>query len=150
MSTTPNRNGAASTAQLLGGRRVFGRPVIGPIELIREIRIGFPSAALDEVVRRLDSAPIARRLIYTVVGAVSTLYRKRLEGRRLSYGESDRLARLARLAVRAEQVYGSPEAAAHWLGTPNEALDGHRPLELLASDPGAVLVAGLLDRLGHT
>ena len=121
-------NAVPDTFDFLGGRSVFGRRVVGPLEQIREVRGGFPFRALNEVVDRLAAASIPRRPIYAVVGSVRTLYRKRRDHSRLSWGESDRLTRVAPLAVRAGRVLGSQEAGVRWLGRQNEALNGCRLL----------------------
>jgi putative toxin-antitoxin system antitoxin component (TIGR02293 family) len=140
---------AADTVAFLGGANVFGRAVATELELAREVARGFPSGSLDVVLRALQSEAIPQSSIYAVVGTARTLQRKRQRNTRLSHDESDRLARLARLAVRAGEALGSSEKGQRWLGKPNRALDGMRPLDLLTSDTGAVLVEDVLGRIEH-
>ena len=77
-----------------------------------------------------------------------TLARRKQE-RRLSPGESDRLFRVVRIAVQASEVLGGKEPASRWLHTPNRALGGQMPLELLDTDPGSRHVEEILGRIEH-
>ena len=67
----------------------------------------------------------------------------------MTEAESDRLYRLARLARRAEDVFGSREKAGRWLGKPCRALDGAAPLRLAATDAGAEAAEAVLDRIEY-
>jgi putative toxin-antitoxin system antitoxin component (TIGR02293 family) len=140
---------AVDTVEFLGGAKVFGRALGSELELAQEVARGFPVGSLDAVLRTLQSEAISQSAIYAVVGTARTLQRKRQQNGRLSHDESDRLARLARLAVRAGEALGSAEKAQRWLGKPNRALNGMRPLDLLSSDTGAVLVEDVLGRVEH-
>lgn len=57
--------------------------------------------------------------------------------------------RLARVVASAEEAIGDGAKAARWLRKPNRALQGRRPLDLLASDVGARLVEQELGRIEH-
>ena len=70
-------------------------------------------------------------------------------GGALSAAESDRLARLARILVRAEQALGDEEKARRWLTRENRALGDAQPLALLDSDAGAEAVEQVLGRIEH-
>jgi len=133
------------TVAFLGGERVFGRPLVSESDLAEEIVRGFPFAALDMVVRTLVSDLISQTSIYEIVSAV----RMHHVQNQLSREESGRLARLARVAVRAVEALGSTEKGLRWLAIPNRALDGRRPLELLAAEEGSKLVEDVLGRIEH-
>jgi putative toxin-antitoxin system antitoxin component (TIGR02293 family) len=45
--------------------------------------------------------------------------------------QSDRMSRLARVFVLAKEVLGAEDKAFLWMSSPNEALDGRRPVDLL-------------------
>ncbi len=45
--------------------------------------------------------------------------------------QSDRTSRLARVFVLAKEVLGAEDKALRWMSSPNEALDGRRPVDLL-------------------
>jgi putative toxin-antitoxin system antitoxin component (TIGR02293 family) len=88
--------------------------------------------------------------VLDIVGSRRTLERKPW-GRQTSLkpSESDRLARLARMIVRAEQAIGDPDKAHRWLMKPNRALDGQVPFTLLDSAAGATAVEQVLDRIEY-
>lgn len=50
---------------------------------------------------------------------------------------SERLDRLAQVAVLAEDVFEDKEAAIVWMSTPNDALGGVTPLSLCGTELGA-------------
>lgn len=62
---------------------------------------------------------------------------------------SDRLARIAKILARAEEVFGSHERAARWLEKPVQALGGRRPVEKLTTDPGSAQVEDVLAAIEH-
>jgi putative toxin-antitoxin system antitoxin component (TIGR02293 family) len=140
---------AMSVALKLGGKRVLRRDITSDNDLIALVRAGLPSTALDHVLDELADAAGSQADVYRVVGSMRTLQRKRTMRTPLSADESDRLARLARLVVRAEEALGDAGRAHQWLGRPNRALGGERPLTLLDSDTGALAVERVLGRLEH-
>ena len=113
------------------------------------MRAGLPSTALDFVLADLVKWIGSQAEVYRVVGSARTLQRKRTESTALSADESDRLARLARLLVRAEEALGDADRARRWLSQPNRALGGQRPLTLLDSDAGSSAVERVLGRIEH-
>lgn len=138
-----------STAKMLGGRRTLRRSVSSELQLARMVREGLPSQALDHVLAELTPGTATQAEVYGVVGSARTLQRKRTAGTRLSPDESDRLARLARILARAEDVLGASDKARRWLGRSNFALGGVKPLVLLDSDAGALVVEQLLGHIEH-
>jgi putative toxin-antitoxin system antitoxin component (TIGR02293 family) len=137
-----------SVAAMLGGPAVLGEVVQTDLELVAQVRQGLPSASLQYVANALKPM-MTREAVYAVVGSERTLQRKQKTRERLSAAESDRLARLARVAVRAEEALGSHESAIRWLVANNRALGGQTPLELLHTDAGTVLVEDVLERIEH-
>jgi putative toxin-antitoxin system antitoxin component (TIGR02293 family) len=77
-----------------------------------------------------------------------TAQRRREQGA-LTAEESDRLARVARVTDRAVDALGDAEQAKAWLRTPNRALQGAAPLDLLGTDSGAELVTDELGRIEY-
>ncbi len=140
---------ADAVAVVLGGQAVFQKVIDTDLGLAREVEAGFPSAALSFVMQGLHDSGIEQAAVYALIGSARTLQRKRTERTRLSRDESDRLARLARMLVRAEEALGSRELATHWLRKPNRALSGSAPLDILGSDPGTVVVEQILGRIEH-
>jgi putative toxin-antitoxin system antitoxin component (TIGR02293 family) len=62
---------------------------------------------------------------------------------------SDESERLMRVAAQAAEVLGSEEKASRWLHSPNRALGGRRPLDMVDTDLGAGQVAAALGRIEH-
>ncbi len=78
-----------------------------------------------------------------------TLDRRKKEGR-LHPEESDRLLRASRVFGRAIALFeGDVEGALGWLSTPQRALGGAVPLEMVRIEIGAREVEGLIGRLEH-
>jgi putative toxin-antitoxin system antitoxin component (TIGR02293 family) len=137
-----------AVANMLGGKRVFRRELTSELEFIKAVRAGLPARALEEICDEL-APTVGQMEIYRAVGSVRTLQRKRAAHAPLSADESDRLARLARLLVRAEEALGDRTRAHQWLSKPSRALGGQRPLSLLDSDTGATAVERELGRIEH-
>lgn len=140
---------SSAVALKLGGRRVLRREVGSEIELAEAVRAGLPSKALDHLLAEFARFVTRQQDVFRVVGSARTLQRKRSHGTRLSVEESDRLARLARVLVRAEEALGAPDRAGPWLVASNRALGGHTPLSLLDSDAGTLAVERVLGRIEH-
>jgi len=62
---------------------------------------------------------------------------------------TDRALRIARVAARAEEVFGNRNQAVDWLRTANRSLGGRQPFELVGTDAGAELVVDVLGRLEY-
>ncbi len=150
----------------LGGAKVLGS-IGSEMDLMEAIRSGLPVRALDAMLDHLVTATVLQVEVFGLVGSARTLQRKRMQQRAatgkasgnrrtsrlkpvvLSPAESDNLARLARLVVRAEEVFGDNDKARRWLGTPNRVLGGTRPLSLLDNDVGALAVERVLGRIQY-
>ncbi len=138
-----------SVLEKLGGYSVFHRKSATGLDLAERVRAGLPVEALEYMLREMVGEQVTQADIYRVVGSPRTLQRKRARGGTLSPEESDRLARLARILARADEVLGGAEPAKRWLGKPNTALGDTRPLSLLDSDAGTLAVEQVLGRIEH-
>jgi putative toxin-antitoxin system antitoxin component (TIGR02293 family) len=136
---------AAITA-LLGGRTTVGRSLASAADLVACVREGLPYESLEAVARRLDLSVDATGSALGL--SRRTVARRRHEGR-LDAIESEKIARLARVLARAEEVLGSGEKARRWAHRPNRALGGASPLSLLDADIGAELAFEVLGRIDH-
>ncbi len=137
---------ARDVARKLGGKRALRREVRTELDLADLVQAGFPLGAVDAVLRAGLFQPAE---LYQLVVPRRTLAHRRAKRQPLSPEQSDRLARLVRLVDRAEEALGSREQAARWLRTPNRALGGRRPLDLLESDIGTAMVERTLGRIEH-
>jgi putative toxin-antitoxin system antitoxin component (TIGR02293 family) len=137
-----------ATAQILQvlGDRPQAAPVRSTEDLKQWIREGFPFASLESVMTQFG---LKREEVSWALDLPSRTLARRKQDRRLSPGESDRLYRVVRIAVQASEVLGGREQAERWLHTPNRALSGQMPLELLDTDLGSRQVEEILGRIEH-
>ena len=140
---------AGAVANFLGGKAVFHKLIDSDFALALEVEAGFPSASLDYVMQGMQTSGTEQADVYAVVGSARTLQRKRKQRKALSRDESDKLARLARIVVLAEEALGSRAKAMRWLRSPNRGLEGVWPLRMLGSDAGALVVERILGRIEH-
>lgn len=138
-----------AVAKKLGGKSVIGHDVHTDAQLVAVVRGGLPARALERVFDDLADLSMSQTDLYNTVGSSRTLLRKRATGTRLSSSESDRLARVVRIVVRAEEAFGERTRAHRWLGTASRALGGQRPFDLLDSDAGTMTVERELGRIEH-
>jgi len=111
-------------------------PARKPLDLVRALDRGLAISALDSLVRQgyLKASELA------VVAPLRTLSHRRAKGERLRPDESERLARIGKTIVLAEEVFGDKAAALEWLHAPKRKFDGKSPFELLATGEGGQLV----------
>ena len=132
--------------QALGGSKVLGASLFSEDQLREVIQRGLPYGAVESFLAHFNLAlkDLAR------IGRISprTMARRR-KARRLEREESDRLYRMARVLVRAEEVFGDKNKASRWLRRPHPLLSGKQPLELLDTDIGSRQVDTLLGRIEH-
>jgi putative toxin-antitoxin system antitoxin component (TIGR02293 family) len=117
-----------------------------PAEIVATVRDGLPTERFEALRELLD---VPSGTLAEVVGITpSTLSRRRKRGT-FNKEESDRLLRVARLALRAIDVLDGLENARKWLTEPARALGGEVPLKFADTEPGAREVERLLTRLDH-
>ncbi len=132
-------------AEVLGGTAVLGH--LNKAEDLREaVRAGLPLVALHSLQQSLQ---LSREGLSHMLSMPERTLARRQKQARLTAEESDRLIRAARVMAHAIQVLGSRDKAAHWLRTPNRALDGGAPLSLLDTDIGAQQVSEVLGRIEY-
>lgn len=117
-----------------------------PAEIVAAVRDGLPTERFEALRELLD---VPSGTLAEVVGITpSTLSRRRKRGT-FNKEESERLLRVARLALRAIDVLDGLENARRWLTEPARALGGEVPLKFADTEPGAREVERLLTRLDH-
>jgi putative toxin-antitoxin system antitoxin component (TIGR02293 family) len=82
--------------------------------------------------------------IAEIVISPRTLKHRKARGERLSEEETDRMVRVARTVLLAENVFGDPAKSLLWLRTPDERIGGRKPLSMLRTDAGARVVESML------
>jgi len=138
--------GTVSTIATILGQPRAGRRLNEPTSLATEVKKGLPFHSLESVAARYG---LPLNVIGPVLGIPSrTLARRKREGQ-LRADESDRLGRLARLLVHADDTFGDPAKVGKWLQRENRALGHVTPLSLLSTDAGTLAVDQILGRIDH-
>ena len=112
---------------------------------LQAIRQGLPVSFVDEIVQ---SGAITLGEVNELILPKKTLSHRRQAGT-LTPGQSDKLARVARVVAKAEETFGNKEKARRWLRRPTAPLNNEEPLKLLDTEAGARLVEALLVRIEH-
>lgn len=134
-------------AEVLGGKKVLRRTVDTASQLVALTRRGLPATILPTVAVEfsMDRAAVAR-----VAGISGRTLSRRIASRSLlTAEESDRMVRLARVLAFAGETLGERSKVARWLQTPNAALDGKHPFDLLDTDAGVRSVENVLGRIAY-
>jgi putative toxin-antitoxin system antitoxin component (TIGR02293 family) len=133
--------------QILGGRKVLGKTIKSPDDLTHLIRKGLPAGSIAALAGKLH---LGNGVLSRKLGIPQrTLTRRLSEAMLLTPAESDRTVRMARVYANAVEMIGDEEKAIQWLGTPNRALGGERPLDQLDTDTGARVVEDVLGRIAY-
>ena len=114
---------------------------------IQVIRRGFRTSTVQSFARRTKLPQ--HEILHLLRLPKATYSRKLKQGDQLAADTSDRLFRLARITVRAEEVFGDEAVALDWLRTPNQALGAERPYDLLDTDAGVEAVEDELGRIEY-
>ena len=122
-------------------------PFTGTEDFTQMIRKGLPTSSLTSLAAALGigSGALSRKLGIPQ----RTLTRRMSDGSRLTAAESDRIYRMARIFSLAVELIGDKENAIQWLRTPNRALGGEVPIDLLDTDAGARMVEDILGRIAY-
>jgi putative toxin-antitoxin system antitoxin component (TIGR02293 family) len=106
-----------------------------------------PMISINAVGRLAEKLDVSDYVILHVSDISERTFQRRKEKHEpLSATESDRVLRIARVAEKAEKVFGNPDKARRWLSSPSRML-GAKPLDLLATDVGAREVEDELVRI---
>ncbi|MDX2308235.1 MAG: antitoxin Xre/MbcA/ParS toxin-binding domain-containing protein [Hyphomicrobium sp.] len=137
-------------AALFGGEKVLRRKLSGVMDAHQLLLDGLPARALVHLIDSLLVLDKDTSLEKAVGMSVRTVQRrKEAHAKPLSAEQSGRVWSFASALAQATTVFGSQRAAEEWLQRPALALDGKRPLDLLATPAGAALVETHLRRLEY-
>ena len=127
----------AAVVRLLGGSDTFESEPHSAVELIDQLRAGLPFRAYEALLAHLAEVP--GDAVGAALGVpLRTLHRRKASGR-LAPDESERVVRVARVVIAAEEVLGGVDRAQSWLLKPNRGLQGRVPLALLDQDVGEMM-----------
>jgi putative toxin-antitoxin system antitoxin component (TIGR02293 family) len=138
----PRRRAHPGAGKWLQGRRQWSE-----LELARLVAEGISVDVLAEAIER---GVLTREEVTRFILPRRTLAHRKRRGEHLSPDESDRLVRVLHLHdVALETFGGDAEKVKTWLRTPNRALSGEVPLDLIVTSTGARLVEDALLRIEH-
>ena len=136
-------------ADLLGGPKVVGKYPADPLAAHEMLVRGLPNVAVKHLVNGMGS--LARESVESAIG-MSARTRQRREKHpteSLSQDQAGRTWKFAEVLARATSVFGSQDAAEKWLAQPATGLDQRRPIDLLTTPAGVVLVEDFLGRVEY-
>lgn len=140
-------NPFARVAAVLGTQSLR---IHSPIELHERIVEGLPRSSVVHLVSSLHDIKLDESMRVLNISS-RTWHRIKADksdlDKPLDVDQSARLWSMAEILAQAEEVLGTREEAEQWLSRPAIGLDGHRPIELMATPQGADLVKTLLARM---
>lgn len=113
---------------------------------VNAVKKGLPVKVVSDLCRELG---VSRSALAKRAGIPERTLMRRMQGKTLTPGQSERMVRLARLFQQAVQVLGSKENARRWLNSPRPQLNGNTPLEMADTELGAEEVGHLLGRIEY-
>ncbi|MDX8526840.1 DUF2384 domain-containing protein [Mesorhizobium sp. MSK_1335] len=135
---------------LFGGPKVLGFSVSSPLEAHEMILHGIPGQALESLVRHLTIIDPADAFETALGMSERTFQRHKSDhSRTLNREQGSRTWNFARILTKATSVLGTQEEAEKWMIEPAMGLDNRRPIDLLATAAGTILVQEFLERLDY-
>jgi putative toxin-antitoxin system antitoxin component (TIGR02293 family) len=131
---------------LMGGLDIVRERVRRDADLEHLVTAGLPAG----VVRHLaESTGTSLKQLQDITLIDRSTFSRRIKHRaRLKVDESDRIARVARVAALAIEALGHDEGL-QWLREPNVALGNRIPLAMLGTDVGTRQVEQIIGRIEH-
>lgn len=118
----------------------IGVPQRSAFDLAELVEHGLPTGNLA----LLKQEGLTSTEISEIVIPPRTLKHRIARGEPLSYEETDRMVRVARIVGLADNVFGNHAKALLWLRQPDERIGGRTPLSMLRTDAGGRLVESML------
>lgn len=113
---------------------------------IADIRKGLPSKSISLLAKRLGTT---EENLLPIVGISGRTWQRRLKDNKpFDLVESDRLYRIAKVLVHANDIFQNESIALDWLKSSNRVL-GDTPLSLLDTEAGTDMVERVLERIAH-
>ena len=135
---------------LFGGPKVLGFSVSSPLDAHEMILHGIPSQALESLVGHLTVIGLADAFETAFGMSERTFQRHKSDhSRTLNREQGSRTWNFARVLTKATSVLGTQEEAEKWMIQPAMGLDNRRPIDLLATAAGTMLVQEFLERLDY-
>jgi putative toxin-antitoxin system antitoxin component (TIGR02293 family) len=146
----PEEQKFAVISELLGGNKIFprGHTPKTYLEAHEALVRGLPGASIGYLVDHLEHLEWAA-LEKPIAMSLRTFQRVKHEKKLLDPDRSSRIWKFAEVLAKATWVFGTRHKAEQWLAEPAQGLNGHRPIDLLATQTGTELVEQFLERLDY-
>lgn len=126
---------------------LLGLKAFDSARILRMVETGLSFKTLERFQRNFSLSQAQMTALVHI--APRTLARRRQEGH-LTPEESDRLLRATRLLARALELFdGDTAAARRWLSSPQAALGGAVPFDLVKTEVGSREVEAAISRIEH-
>lgn len=150
MTSRPRSNPYVRIERVLGETDLH---IETPIDLHERIASGLPRQTAVHLLNGLSTLKLDEG-VRALGLSMRTWHRIKSDTRedasqRLDADQSARVWNLAEVLTKAEEVFGTREAAEQWMGRPAIGLDSRRPIELMTTAQGAELVKTLLDQMEY-
>jgi putative toxin-antitoxin system antitoxin component (TIGR02293 family) len=147
---SPEESKFATISEFLGGNRIFpkGHSPKTDLEAHEALVRGLPGASVGYLVDHLQHLDW-QALEGPIAMSLRTFQRVRRDRKLLDPNRSSRVWKFAEVLALATSVLGSQQKAEEWLAQPARGLNGHRPIDLLATQTGTALVEQFLERLDY-
>lgn len=127
--------------------RYAGLPANRGMQLIELLSMGLPVSVLDNI---HEWTEMSKTDILRITGINErNVARRKSAGGTLTPGESERVARFVRVLDTAVDYFGCKQDAYDWLQSPVRGLGNVAPIDLIATESGALEVTDLIGRLEH-
>jgi len=136
--------------EVLGGPKVLGLKIKGPLDAHELLLRGLPIATLAHTMGSLTMLHNSASLEKAIGVSLRTVQRRKAKPTgRLNKEQSSRIWKFAEILAKATTVFGSRRAAEEWLERPAIGLEQRRPIDLLATAAGIEIVETHLGRLEY-
>lgn len=115
------------------------------LDRIKSIKAGFSAEMADATKQAFQMTSQSLSALLNL--SVATYERRRRDAKPLDPAASERLDRIASVALLAEEVFEDKRAASDWMSSPNQALGGHSPVMHCETEIGAQQVRRILNAL---
>jgi putative toxin-antitoxin system antitoxin component (TIGR02293 family) len=134
---------AQAVARRLGDERELGTAVRSESDLALLVEKRLPLSALGHL---QETGFTVGEISMYVINSRTKRHRA-TKSEPLTVEESDRVVRLARIALIAEETFGDVSKAHAWLRKPLSHLGGRKPLDIARTEIGARLVESILAKM---
>ncbi|WP_400190891.1 antitoxin Xre/MbcA/ParS toxin-binding domain-containing protein [Hymenobacter sp. B81] len=137
----------AQVVELLGGSSLVRQSIHNELDLLALAARGLSMQSLRALQRRMQFSN--KEISEFLDVSESTLLRRQQNKRALTRDESEKTIQLSAVMAKGISVFEDEDDFRHWLETPNPALGGIEPKDLLASSIGREQVRELLVRIQY-